>query len=49
MFLFAGMDTVSTTMSNCIYILTEHPEEMKKLQDEIDSVYDPSLEVNSNL
>jgi cytochrome P450 len=45
MFLFAGMDTVSTTLTNCIYVLMQHPEEMTKLQEEIDSDFDMNLEV----
>ena len=38
MFLIAGFDTTYTAMNNCFHTLTAHPEEMKKLQDEIDSV-----------
>jgi cytochrome P450 len=40
------MDTVSTTLVNCMIILMKHPEEMKKLQEEIDSDFDMTLEVN---
>jgi cytochrome P450 len=37
-FLIAGFDTTYTAMNNCFHTLTAHPDEMKKLQDEIDSV-----------
>jgi cytochrome P450 len=39
------MDTVSTTLSNCLYVLMNHPEELKKLQEEIDAEFDMTLEV----
>ncbi len=44
-FLFAGMDTVSTTLSNTMYILMKYPDEMRKLQEEIDVKFDFTLEV----
>jgi hypothetical protein len=37
LFLLAGFETTSTTLGNCIHVLTKHPEELKKLQEEIDS------------
>ena len=37
-FLIAGFDTTYTAMNNCFHTLTAHTDEMKKLQDEIDSV-----------
>ena len=39
------MDTVSTTLSNCLYVLMNHPEVLKKLQEEIDAEFDMTLEV----
>jgi cytochrome P450 len=44
-FLVAGMETVTTTLGNCIHILCKYPEEMKRLQDEIDEKFDFTLEV----
>lgn len=35
----AGFETSSTTMSNCLLELAKHPEEQKKLRDEIQQVY----------
>lgn len=39
------METVTTTLGNCIYVLSKYPEEMKKLQEEIDEKFDFTLEV----
>ena len=39
------MDTISITLANCMYVLIQHPEEMRKLQEEIDSDFDMTLEV----
>ena len=44
-FLLAGTETVSTTMSYCIDMLVRHPDEMVKLQNEIDATFDPNLQV----
>ena len=38
LFLAAGFDTTFSAMNNCFHTLTAHPDEMKKLQYEIDSV-----------
>jgi len=37
-FLFAGHDTTSNLISWAIYMLTQYPEEMKKVQEEVDRV-----------
>jgi cytochrome P450/NADPH-cytochrome P450 reductase len=39
-FLLGGLDTTSATLSFCLYALCKHPEEMRKLQEEIDSFVD---------
>ena len=36
-FLFAGFDTTAGTLGFCMYILINHPEEMRKIQDELSS------------
>lgn len=36
-FLLAGFETTSTTLSYSFWVLAQHPEELKKLQDELDS------------
>ena len=35
-FLIAGYDTTYTTLNYCLYVLSKYPNEMLKLQDEID-------------
>ncbi len=42
-FLVAGYETTAVTISNSCYILANKPEEMQKLQDEIDSNLDQSV------
>lgn len=37
-FLFAGFQTTSVTLSYCVYYLAKYPEEMVKLQAEIDAL-----------
>jgi len=38
-FFLAGFETTFTALNYCIYVLSKHPEEMQKLQDEIDSYF----------
>ena len=38
-FMLAGYDTTSNTLTFCSYILATHPEEMAKLQEEIDAKF----------
>ena len=46
-FMLAGYDTTSNTLSYCMHILTTHPEELAKLQDEIDAKFaDPDVITN---
>jgi cytochrome P450 len=42
-FLIAGYETTALTISHCCYILATKPEELQKLQDEIDSNIDPEV------
>lgn len=37
MFMIAGYETTSTTLSNCLQVLATHQHEQQKLIDEIDS------------
>lgn len=39
-FLFAGTETISITLANCMYVLAKYPDELKKLQREIDEEFD---------
>ena len=36
LFLFAGSDTTSTWLSSTIYLLSQHPDKLRKLQQELD-------------
>jgi cytochrome P450 len=36
-FFVAGFETTYTNLNYCFYVLTKYPEEMVRLQDEIDS------------
>lgn len=38
MFLLAGYETTAVTMSICSFLLAKYPEEMQKLQSEIDDL-----------
>ena len=35
-FLIAGFETTSSTLNLCLYMMTKHPDEMRKLQAEVD-------------
>jgi len=37
LFLLAGFETTSTSLSYCFFLLSQHPDIMEKLQEEIDS------------
>ena len=39
-FIAAGFETVFTAINYCFYVLATHPDELKKLQEEIDSNLD---------
>jgi hypothetical protein len=39
------MESVSIALGNCIHALCLYPNEMKKLQQEIDGQFDSNLEV----
>jgi hypothetical protein len=43
-FLLAGFETTSTALNYCFYILSTHPDEMQKLQHEIDLYYNDSTD-----
>jgi cytochrome P450 len=45
-FFFAGYETTLTALNTCFFILNYNPEETRKLQDEIDSIfYDNGVEI----
>ena len=44
-FLFAGFDTTAGTLGFCMYILINHPEEMRKIQDELSSFNTVSFDI----
>ena len=39
LFMLAGYETTSTTLSYCTYVLAKYPDEQQKLLDEINSFY----------
>lgn len=45
LFLLTGFETTASALSYSIYELTKHPDEMHKLQEEIDSFYPPDSDV----
>ena len=46
-FMVAGYDTTSNALSYAMHILTTHPDELVKLQDEIDAKFSPDSDVTS--
>ena len=38
-FMIAGYETTSATLNYCFYVLATHPDQLTKLQDELDSLY----------
>ena len=46
-FLFAGFDTTAGTLGFCMYILINHPEEMRKIQNELNSFDTVNFVINS--
>ena len=36
-FLIAGFETTNSTFNFCCYMMAKHPDELKKLQDEVDA------------
>ena len=47
-FLIAGYETTNTVIGNCLKVLAIHPEELQKLQDEIDKNISPEVSFNIN-
>ena len=41
-----GMESVSILIGNCVHVLCLYPDELKKLQNEIDEKVNFTLEVN---
>ena len=46
LFLLTGFETTSSALSYCIYEMTQHPNEMAKLQAEVDAFFPPESEVS---
>jgi cytochrome P450 len=46
LFLLAGYETTSNTLSNCAYVLATHSEEQEILLDEIRSHFDTVFNLN---
>lgn len=44
-FMLAGYDTTSNALSYAMHILTTHPDELAKLQDEIDAKFSPDSDI----
>jgi cytochrome P450 len=42
LFLLAGFETTASALSYCMFMLTQHPKEMRKLQQEIDASFSPN-------
>lgn len=47
-FLMAGFETTSSTLNLCLYMMAKHPDELKKLQAEVDEHF-KNTEVCSRL
>ena len=47
-FLIGGFDTMSTALNLCLYVLAKHPEQVSKLQGELDHVIQ-TADVSSTL
>jgi cytochrome P450 len=45
MFLFAGMDSISSGLNFALYEMITRRDELEKLRKEVDSIFDPTLEV----
>ena len=45
LFMLAGYETTSSTLTYCTYILAKHPEEQQKLFDEINSHFNQETKV----
>ena len=45
-FVLAGYDSTSTALTSCIHVLANYPDEMKKLQEEIDMLYSNEVQVS---
>ena len=46
--MLAGYDTTSNTLSYCSYVLATHPEELLKLQEEVDAKFGNDSDVSEN-
>ena len=45
-FLLAGFETTSSALNFCFYVLAKHPEQMSKLQGELDRFINTNSELN---
>ena len=46
LFMLAGYETTSSTLTYCTYVLAKHPEEQQKLFDEINFAFSTETKVN---
>ena len=49
LFMIAGYETTSTTLSYCMFVLARHPKEQQKLIEEIDLLLEDVPDVNKKL